>query len=142
MLTGRRKAGIPTMDTPPRRTSPSLGCSKPAMRRSEVVLPQPEGPRKEWNEPRAMRKLTRSTALMSAKRLETSANSMSACAAAAEPGDSWRDRAESRSEEHTSELQSLMRISYAVFCLKKKKKTETPKHTTQHQARFRNRRKK
>src|SRR3546814_7904869 len=29
---------------------------------------------------------------------------------------------EARSEEHTSELQSLMRISYAVFCLKKKKK--------------------
>src|SRR3546814_3940860 len=32
------------------------------------------------------------------------------------------DDAEIRSEEHTSELQSLMRISYAVFCLKKKKK--------------------
>src|SRR3546814_7290572 len=32
---------------------------------------------------------------------------------------------DSRSEEHTSELQSLMRISYAVFCLKKKKKTQT-----------------
>src|SRR3546814_7424335 len=31
-----------------------------------------------------------------------------------------------RSEEHTSELQSLMRISYAVFCLKKNKKTHTP----------------
>src|SRR3546814_4077253 len=30
-----------------------------------------------------------------------------------------------RSEEHTSELQSLMRISYAVFCLKKKKTTNT-----------------
>src|SRR3546814_2298759 len=30
-----------------------------------------------------------------------------------------------RSEEHTSELQSLMRISYAVFCLKKKKKYTT-----------------
>src|SRR3546814_8726888 len=30
-----------------------------------------------------------------------------------------------RSEEHTSELQSLMRISYAVFCLKKKKKKST-----------------
>src|SRR3546814_6313593 len=30
-----------------------------------------------------------------------------------------------RSEEHTSELQSLMRISYAVFCLTKKKKTTT-----------------
>src|SRR3546814_7358922 len=46
-----------------------------------------------------------------------------------------------RSEEHTSELQSLMRISYAVFCLKKKKKTnqnnksvetELYKHTTPH----------
>src|SRR3546814_6772659 len=33
-----------------------------------------------------------------------------------------RAAAEKRSEEHTSELQSLMRISYAVFCLKKKKK--------------------
>src|SRR3546814_3202779 len=35
-----------------------------------------------------------------------------------------------RSEEHTSELQSLMRISYAVFCLKKKKQTATNKHLT------------
>src|SRR3546814_6245384 len=36
----------------------------------------------------------------------------------------------SRSEEHTSELQSLMRISYAVFCLKKKKKqTERQKNS-------------
>src|SRR3546814_9325952 len=33
-----------------------------------------------------------------------------------------------RSEEHTSELQSLMRISYAVFCLKKKKKNKQTKH--------------
>src|SRR3546814_4669726 len=36
----------------------------------------------------------------------------------------------SRSEEHTSELQSLMRISYAVFCLKKKKQIHT--HNTHH----------
>src|SRR3546814_5719838 len=42
---------------------------------------------------------------------------------------SLRNSSRSRSEEHTSELQSLMRISYAVFCLKKK--TET---TTQHQS--------
>src|SRR3546814_9033010 len=34
-----------------------------------------------------------------------------------------------RSEEHTSELQSLMRISYAVFCLKKKNKTTENKIT-------------
>src|SRR3546814_3104521 len=37
-----------------------------------------------------------------------------------------------RSEEHTSELQSLMRISYAVFCLKKKKQTKTHTHTIPH----------
>src|SRR3546814_1097068 len=38
-----------------------------------------------------------------------------------------------RSEEHTSELQSLMRISYAVFCLKKKKNTaENNYHTPRH----------
>src|SRR3546814_2258693 len=45
-----------------------------------------------------------------------------------------------RSEEHTSELQSLMRISYAVFCLKKKKKETdlhipkqcTKKHSVRH----------
>src|SRR3546814_7111519 len=35
----------------------------------------------------------------------------------------------SRSEEHTSELQSLMRISYAVFCLKKKKKQKKAPET-------------
>src|SRR3546814_2974548 len=36
-------------------------------------------------------------------------------------------RMASRSEEHTSELQSLMRISYAVFCLKKKNHTYLPR---------------
>src|SRR3546814_9666449 len=36
------------------------------------------------------------------------------------------DAKDSRSEEHTSELQSLMRISYAVFCLKKKKDNTSP----------------
>src|SRR3546814_4146581 len=36
-----------------------------------------------------------------------------------------------RSEEHTSELQSLMRISYAVFCLKKKKKNNHTNHNNQ-----------
>src|SRR3546814_8179670 len=35
-----------------------------------------------------------------------------------------------RSEEHTSELQSLMRISYAVFCLKKKKQEKTTHKST------------
>src|SRR3546814_7808567 len=41
-------------------------------------------------------------------------------------------KATSRSEEHTSELQSLMRISYAVFCLKKKKKKRLQEHNYEH----------
>src|SRR3546814_9995622 len=40
-----------------------------------------------------------------------------------------RLRPQVRSEEHTSELQSLMRISYAVFCLKKKKQVTCPIRT-------------
>src|SRR3546814_8068283 len=44
---------------------------------------------------------------------------------------SWYPPSEAvRSEEHTSELQSLMRISYAVFCLKKKKPQKTHVSTT------------
>src|SRR3546814_3659655 len=39
------------------------------------------------------------------------------------------DQRAGRSEEHTSELQSLMRISYAVFCLKKKKNNNRKKQT-------------
>src|SRR3546814_9961197 len=46
---------------------------------------------------------------------------------------------DARSEEHTSELQSLMRISYAVFCLKKKKKkTRNRKETTEHETKDKN----
>src|SRR3546814_3733001 len=39
---------------------------------------------------------------------------------------------DARSEEHTSELQSLMRISYAVFCLKKKKKKNRHNNNMSH----------
>src|SRR3546814_7401322 len=41
-------------------------------------------------------------------------------------------RLTTRSEEHTSELQSLLRISYAVFCLKKKNQKTKPISTTKH----------
>src|SRR3546814_949263 len=52
-------------------------------------------------------------------------------AARAQPGTDRGDqrRASCRSEEHTSELQSLMRISYAVFCLKKKNQINASNHT-------------
>src|SRR3546814_5290136 len=45
-----------------------------------------------------------------------------------DPGEqaAWIYRANIRSEEHTSELQSLMRISYAVFCLKKNNMNKLP----------------
>src|SRR3546814_5751284 len=48
----------------------------------------------------------------------------------------WRLQAR-RSEEHTSELQSLMRISYAVFCLKKKKKKLIQLHNMTDNAHYR-----
>src|SRR3546814_4254395 len=56
------------------------------------------------------------------------------CAATGFDAVSLQPNAGSRSEEHTSELQSLMRISYAVFCLKKKiqtKNAEKLQNTTQ-----------
>src|SRR3546814_7886065 len=47
------------------------------------------------------------------------------------PGSVCAEAGAARSEEHTSELQSLMRISYAVFCLKKKNKHMQTKNHTQ-----------
>src|SRR3546814_5776556 len=52
------------------------------------------------------------------------------CGRYANPSEKMRNQG-LRSEEHTSELQSLMRISYAVFCLKKKKKQTYFKATRQ-----------
>src|SRR3546814_4721996 len=49
-------------------------------------------------------------------------------AAAGNDGPLYRAALVPRSEEHTSELQSLMRISYAVFCLKKKKQNKLRTH--------------
>src|SRR3546814_6956672 len=53
----------------------------------------------------------------------TPVDSPTACPTRSASGSRWRGRWWPRSEEHTSELQSLMRISYDVFCLKKKKQT-------------------
>src|SRR3546814_7305966 len=62
-----------------------------------------------------------------------------------QPADGARPGDRLRSEEHTSELQSLMRISYAVFCLKKKNNIKTnthPQRTTSSKAQRKNRRRK
>src|SRR3546814_7936933 len=58
---------------------------------------------------------------------DASAASCASITATTPPSDSVSPTLTLRSEEHTSELQSLMRISYAVFCLKKKK--QYIKHT-------------
>src|SRR3546814_7364155 len=63
------------------------------------------------------RRLPRHAALFGARQ----ADRTRAGAGAAAPRGADRADAAARSEEHTSELQSLMRISYAVFCLKTKK---------------------
>src|SRR3546814_10220674 len=53
---------------------------------------------------------------------DTGENDLARCDACRHGPAKFARRYDIRSEEHTSELQSLMRISYAVFCLKKKKK--------------------
>src|SRR3546814_5428876 len=63
------------------------------------------------------------------KQLEEIAKAKEPDLTAADLDAAVRTIAGSRSEEHTSELQSLMRISYAVFCLKKKKTNITTKKT-------------
>src|SRR3546814_1807310 len=76
-----------------------------------------------------------------AQRAQTPRDCLFSAPAAAPPDRYWpwhdrlpdRRSVASRSEEHTSELQSLMRISYAVFCLKKKnKRTTTTKPCKEH----------
>src|SRR3546814_2291360 len=56
-----------------------------------------------------------------------------ATSAFAQDGDAGSMATGQRSEEHTSELQSLMRISYAVFCLQKKKNIPSNRTLVQHQ---------
>src|SRR3546814_9837079 len=66
---------------------------------------------------------TRTNSVSKASRIASSSNSSRAIVSASRA-------AAARSEEHTSELQSLMRISYAVFCLKKKKTHTSNTHNT------------
>ena len=67
------------MFSPRIKTSPSLGCSKPAIMRRLVVLPQPDGPRMERNSPALTARLFSTTAATSPKRLVTFLNSMTGC---------------------------------------------------------------
>ena len=69
MFTARLLGGISAMSWPSIRTWPSLGTSRPASMRSNVVLPQPDGPSSAKNSPGAMSRLTLSTATVEPHRL-------------------------------------------------------------------------
>jgi len=70
MAMPRARGGTsPSMRTPPIRISPDVGRSSPAIMRSRVVFPQPEGPSKTKNSPSRIDKLTPSTAWKSPNRL-------------------------------------------------------------------------
>src|ERR1700730_5092276 len=69
MLTGRRCEGTPVMSWPSIRMRPLSGVSRPASRRSNVVLPQPEPPSSANSSPRAISRSTPSTAMTVPKRL-------------------------------------------------------------------------
>src|SRR5689334_5628655 len=71
MLTGRSYGGVRVMSAPSITIEPSVGSSKPPIMRRTVVLPQPDGPRREKNSPRRMSSETPSTAATSPKRLVT-----------------------------------------------------------------------
>src|SRR3546814_2202292 len=112
---------------PPRSTRTDTLFPYTTLFRS-VVLPQSEvwhlrGP--SWNTREGMRaiQLTREAIALAPLSEETQG---ALHANGAQPGGLLSITAGLRSEEHTSELQSLMRISYAVFCLKKKTKTTKP----------------
>src|SRR3546814_6924933 len=94
-----------------------------------VRYPQPRvgfpgnSPRPDWQHFRTCRASGRKT--RNQRHIEKAATQISLPGASAP-----RRLAKRRSEEHTYELQSLMRISYAVFCLKKKNSTRTNTEAT------------
>src|SRR3546814_8224386 len=111
--------------------APLSGCSSPAIERRRVVLPQPLGPSRATIERGGT---CRSTPRSTGWRPNCFRRSVTSMVPAL-PFSTFHSvlpdllppPRRDRSEEHTSELQSLMRISYAVFCLNKKKE-HTHKH--------------
>src|SRR3546814_4754842 len=96
-------------------TSPELGLSVPQIRFRNVLFPAPFGPITHFISCAFRSSETSFVAVSPPKRLYKGCAESSFCAMVCS----------CRSEEHTSELQSLMRISYAVLCLHKKTKNRT-----------------
>src|SRR3546814_4963016 len=100
--------------------APSSSTSMRSMIDSGIVLRSTDEPTPEAEDSLIQRTPSTSTST----RLEPRWRRSTVAAPAPTPPPSG-GKPKLRSEEHTSELQSLMRISYAVFCLKKKKKTHS-----------------
>src|SRR3546814_4958189 len=93
----------------------------PRSTRTDTLFPYTTLFRSSKQGSRQVKKVIRGAAVQAAAiTLDTAATTDKACDLIREAGRNSADVV--RSEEHTSELQSLMRISYAVFCLNKKKK--------------------
>src|SRR3546814_3921318 len=103
---------------PPRSTRTDTLFPYTTLFRSRV---RPTAPRSSPHEPES------STRGKDSGRRSSAPSSQIGAPAIRKPSCSFLSRG-NRSEEHTSELQSLMRISYAVFCLKKKKKQYNTEH--------------
>ena len=84
MLTCRLAGGTCVTSPPRSRMRPLLGSSKPAIMRSVVVLPQPDGPSMEKNSPSWISKETSLTAMTSSKRFVTDSRTIASVAAALE----------------------------------------------------------
>src|SRR3546814_3479394 len=115
LVTGVQTCALPICSTPcltftTRLPGPSCSHRPPAICRKKALSKRKTTPRKTTPPRRASRKQT--------SRKKTSRKQTSRGRRQTSPPPRCRPR---RSEEHTSELQSLMRISYAVFCLKQKK---------------------
>src|SRR3546814_4520867 len=95
-------------------------CERLSRRRGSSGLPF-RGPSSDRLSVWSKRRLTDASVTLSMLRTSVPSMTYSSFAEARLRAGAPAARLGSRSEEHTSELQSLMRISYAVFCLKKKK---------------------
>src|SRR3546814_7459529 len=108
---------------PDEKDLPSLGTELgPALHTAEAQAPQPHREREEGQkgEPSAATGNDQTEAAMAAVTAVATAAACSTRKRASESFSTRSSRGDIRSEEHTSELQSLMRISYAVFCLNNK----------------------
>ena len=79
VLTSRRRAGSAVTSTPPSLIVPAVGWSNPAIMRSTVVLPEPDGPRIANNSPSPTARFAPSTATSSPKSFRTPISSICGC---------------------------------------------------------------